>query len=229
MSKPLSGPAAPSVSGVTDSLVILCHGYGSDGQDLMGLVPHWQKRLPNTAFVAPNGPERCPGSPTGYQWFALTRLAPDEIAKGVESAAPLLDAYIGAQLDRLKLDASRLVLVGFSQGTMMSLHVGLRRTAPPAGILGFSGLMASPPPPDMTAPPPVMMIHGDADDMLPVSQMHLAVRELGEASVSVQWHVSPGVGHGIDPEGLEAGGLFVQAALAGRLRGAGESCLIAAT
>ncbi|MBI1260573.1 MAG: prolyl oligopeptidase family serine peptidase [Rhizobiales bacterium] len=225
MTKPLSGPMASSASGKTDSLVILCHGYGSDGQDLMGLVPHWQKRLPNIAFAAPNGPERCPGSPTGYQWFALTRLAPEEIARGVEMAAPALDQYIETQLDRLKLDASRLVLVGFSQGTMMSLHVGLRRAGAPAGILGFSGLMASPPPADLMSPPPVMMIHGDADDMLPVSQMHLAVRELGEAGVSVQWHVSPGVGHGIDPEGLGTGGRFVQAALSGRLRGAGKSCL----
>lgn len=224
MAKPLSGPVMPAASGKTDSLVILSHGYGSDGNDLIGLAPYWQKILPNTGFVAPNAPEACPGSPNGYQWFPISRLDPHAIAHGVETAAPVLAGFIAEALHKFAVPPSRLVLVGFSQGTMMSLHVGLRLAVPPAAILGFSGMIAAPPPLELVSPPPVMMVHGDADDMLPPSQMHLAVRLMGMAGISAQWHVSHGVGHGIDPEGLEIGGRFVRAALQGELTGAGASC-----
>lgn len=224
MANPLSGPALPAASGKTDSLVILSHGYGSDGNDLIGLAPYWQKILPNTAFVAPNAPEPCPGNPLGYQWFPISRLDPHEIARGIEGAAPVLAGFIAEQLAKHALDATRLVLVGFSQGTMMSLHVGLRLGRPLAGILGYSGMMAAPPPAALPDAPPVMMVHGDSDDMLPQAQMHQAVRMLGQAGISAQWHVSHGVGHGIDPEGLEIGGRFVRAALDGQLKGAGAGC-----
>lgn len=226
MAKPLSGPVLPAASGKTDSLVILSHGYGSDGNDLIGLAPYWQKRLPQTAFVAPHAPEPCPGSPNGYQWFPISRLDPHEITRGVDQAAPVLAGFIAEALAKFQVPPSRLVLVGFSQGTMMSLHVGLRLAVPPAAILGFSGMMAAPPPADLVSAPPVMMVHGDADDMLPPAQMHQAVRQLGMAGVSVQWHVSHGVGHGIDPEGLEIGGRFVRDALDGRLRGAGACSIL---
>lgn len=226
MPKPLSGPVMPAASGKTDSLVILSHGYGSDGNDLIGLASYWQKILPNTGFVAPNAPEPCPGSPNGYQWFPISRLDPHEIARGVEAAAPVLADFIAGALRKFGVPPSRLVLAGFSQGTMMSLQVGLRLAVPPAAILGFSGMLAAPPPADISSPPPVMMVHGDADDMLPVAQMFQAVHLLGMAGISAQWHVSHGVGHGIDPEGLEIGGRFVRAALDGQLKGAGACALL---
>lgn len=215
---PLTGPSVAAASGTTKQLVILCHGYGSDGNDLIALAPHWAQLLPDADFIAPNAPQRCDGNPMGYQWFPITRLDPTEIALGVARAAPLLEQFIEEQLQRRGLDGGKLALVGFSQGTMMSLHVGLRRRVGPACIVGYSGALAVPEmlAGEITCRPPVMMIHGDADDMLPVSRMHQAVQALVAAEVPVQWHVSPGLGHGIDQVGLELGGRFIADAFAGR-------------
>lgn len=211
MSSELDGPRlAPANGGPADRLVVLVHGYGADGNDLIALGNHWRTLMPSAAFVAPNGPQRCDGNPMGYQWFPITRLDPVELLKGVESAAPLLDAFIDQELEANGLDGSRLALVGFSQGTMMSLHVGTRRVPGPVCILGYSGALVAPEKlADVPSRPPVMLIHGDADDMLPVQAMHAAAGALGEADFAVRWHVARGVGHGIDPEGLELGGRFI--------------------
>src|SRR5436853_2347455 len=120
----LSGPRLPPANGSATHLVVLCHGYGADGNDLIGLAPHWQRFLPTAAFAAPNATERCPGA--GYQWFPISRLDPQEIRRGVEAASSALDTFLDAELSRLKLPPERLLLVGFSQGTMLSLHVGFR-------------------------------------------------------------------------------------------------------
>lgn len=215
----LTGPSVAAKSGTTRQLVILCHGYGSDGNDLIALAPYWQQIMPDAAFIAPNAPEPCDGNPMGYQWFPITRLDPAEIARGVEAAAPVLERFIEEQLRLRGLEGSQLALVGFSQGTMMALHVGLRRAVPPACIVGYSGALALPErlAGEISGKPPILMIHGDADDMLPVSRMHSAVQALGEAGLSVQWHVSPQLGHGIDQTGLELGGRFIADAFAGRL------------
>ena len=216
MTSQLDGPRlAPASGGPARFLVVLVHGYGADGKDLLALGHHWQDMMPEAAFVAPNGPQRCDGNPAGYQWFPITRLDPAEIARGVEAAAPALDDFLDAELQRHGLDGSRLALVGFSQGTMMSLHVGLRRQPGPRCILGYSGALAMPERlGEAVSTPPVMLIHGDRDDMLPIGAMHAAAAELGEAGLSVRWHVARGVGHGIDPEGLALGGRFVADALA---------------
>src|SRR5580700_10101700 len=142
----LSGPRLPSQRGSATHLVVLLHGYGADGNDLIGLAPHWQRLLPTAAFVAPNAPEPCAGSPSGYQWFPISRLDPADMRRGVESAAESLETFIAAELARLELPPERLALVGFSQGTMMSLHVGLRRAVKPAVIVGYSGMLAGEPP-----------------------------------------------------------------------------------
>jgi phospholipase/carboxylesterase len=219
MPSQLTGPRLPAANGKADRLVIFCHGYGADGNDLIDLGRHWQRLLPTTAFVAPNAPERCAMSPMGYQWFPITRLQPDEMLKGVEQAAPILNAFIDAELDRLGLDPSRLALVGFSQGTMMSLHVGLRRPVGPLAIVGFSGALpgAEKLPEEIRSHPPVLLVHGDADDMIPVQALHAAANGLGAAGVSVRWHISRGVGHGIAPDGLELAGRFLADAFAGKL------------
>jgi len=211
MATQLDGPRLePANGGSADRLVVLVHGYGADGNDLIALGRHWQPLLPSAAFVAPNGPQRCDGNPAGYQWFPITRLDPDEMARGVEGAASLLDDFIDAELASHGLDGSRLALVGFSQGTMMSLHIGPRRTPGPVGILGYSGALVVPEKlGDVPSKPPVMLVHGDADDMVPVAAMHGAATALGDADFNVRWHVSRGVGHGIDPEGLQLGGQFV--------------------
>jgi phospholipase/carboxylesterase len=219
MTTQLNGPRLPAAAGTADRLIVFAHGYGADGNDLIGLGRHWQRLLPTAAFVSPHAPERCAMSPTGYQWFGITRMQPDEMLRGVERAAPILNAFIDAELARLNLDPSKLALVGFSQGTMMSLHVGLRRKVPPAAIVGFSGALpgAEKLPAEIVGRPPVLLVHGDADEMIPVQALHAAVNGLGAAGVPVRWHVSRGIGHGIAPDGLDLAGRFLADAFAGKL------------
>jgi phospholipase/carboxylesterase len=219
----LSGPRLPPLRGKATHLVVLCHGYGADGNDLIGLAPHWQRALPTVAFAAPNAPERCAGSPMGYQWFAISRLDPAEARRGVESAADLLNGFLDAELARLELPHDRLALVGFSQGTMMSLHVGLRRAVKPACIIGYSGMLAGEAPPATADTPPVLLIHGDADPMIPVQALFAGAGTLGESGVAVQWHISHGLGHSIDETGLGLGGNFLAMALRGLLKRPGPA------
>jgi phospholipase/carboxylesterase len=209
---PTRGPAS--------HLVVLVHGYGADGQDLIGLASHWQGLLPNVAFAAPNAPTRIPGG-TGYQWFPISRIDPHEMQKGVEAAGPALDEYLDGELARLDLPPERLALAGFSQGTMLSLHLGLRRKVRPAAIVGFSGLLAGPPPDGDI--PPILLTHGDSDAVIPPQAMFLAATQLGLAGAAVQWHLARGMGHGIDPEGLEIAGQFLSLAFRGLLKSGGET------
>jgi phospholipase/carboxylesterase len=210
----LDGPRLHPASGVTpDSLVVLLHGYGSDGADLIALGEMWSRRLPATAFVAPNAPERLPhAAMSGYQWFPLTLRDPSEYAAGVEAMAPVLDHFLNQELDRHRIPPSRLALVGFSQGTMMALHVGLRRNSPPAIILGYSGLLATPQalPACPTGAPEIVLVHGDRDDVLPVEHLNAAREALAARGYAVSWHVRPGLGHGIDEAGLHFGAKALQ-------------------
>jgi phospholipase/carboxylesterase len=215
MAAMLSGPRLPPARGAASHLVVLCHGYGSDGNDLIGLAPHWQRLLPSVAFVAPNAPERCAGAPMGYQWFPISRLDPNEARKGVEAAAAALDGFLDSELARLNLPGDRLALVGFSQGTMMALHVGLRRKS--AAIVGFSGMLAGEPPKLGAEAPPVLLVHGDADPMIPPSALFVSAIALGQAGASVQWHLSAGLAHSIDETGLTLGGTFLAMAFRGLL------------
>jgi phospholipase/carboxylesterase len=172
--------------------------------------------LPDTAFVSPHAPEPCGQAPVGRQWFGLTFRDPDERWIGVNKAAPTLDAFLEAELARRNLPASALALVGFSQGTMMSLHVGLRRPVAPAAIVGYSGMLVLPKdgPPETVAAeiksrPPVLLVHGDSDELIPVGALFHAAQGLSTLEVPVEWHLSQGVGHGIDQEGLRHGGEFL--------------------
>jgi phospholipase/carboxylesterase len=211
----LSGPTLAPVRGPATHLVVLVHGYGADGQDLLGLANHWQGLLPTVAFAAPNAPTPLPGSP-GYQWFPISRIDPHEMQKGVELAGPQLDEYLDTELARLGLPPERLALVGFSQGTMLSLHVGLRRKVRPAAIVGFSGMLAEAPPDSDI--PPILLTHGDSDSVIPPQAMFMAATQLGAAGARVQWHLAGGMGHGIDPEGLGIAGQFLDLAFRGLLK-----------
>ena len=136
----LSGPSRPpALGGRPSRLVILLHGLGADGNDLIGLAPYWAPLLPTTEFLSPNAPFPCDMAPYGYQWFSAQDRSPAAVLAGVRAAAPFLDAFIDDALAERGLDDADLALVGFSQGTMMALYVGLRRSQPVAGILGFSG------------------------------------------------------------------------------------------
>ena len=220
MTVQLNGPRLPPAHGTkADRLIVFCHGFGSDGNDLIGLGAEWQRAMPGAAFASPHAPERCTMSPGGYQWFPITRMDPLEMMQGVERAAPSLNAFLEAELSRLGLDAARVALVGFSQGTMMALHVGLRRKVAPAAIVGFSGALAGPEKllNEVQSRPPVLLVHGDADDRIPVQALSLAANGLAAAGVPVRWHISRGVGHGIAPDGLDLAGKFLVDAFAGKL------------
>ncbi len=219
----LSGPILAPARGPATHLVVLVHGYGADGQDLLGLANHWQGLLPTVAFAAPNAPTRVPGSP-GYQWFPISRIDPHEMQKGVEVAGPQLDEYLDGELARLGLPPENLALAGFSQGTMLSLHVGLRRKVRPAAIVGFSGMLAGLPPPGEL--PPVLLTHGDSDQVIPPQAMFLAATQLGAAGARVQWHLAHGMGHGIDPEGLAIAGEFLDLAFRGLLKSQGDATCV---
>jgi phospholipase/carboxylesterase len=157
-----------------------------------------------------------PGMYGGLQWFPLTLRDPSEYWRGVASAQPALDRFLDAELARYRLAADRLVLVGFSQGTMMALHVGLRRAAAPAGIVAYSGLLAGPEHlAETKARPPVLLIHGDADDLIPIEALHVAREALAAAGVPVEWHVRAGLGHGIDAEAQWMAGHFIAQTLRG--------------
>ena len=216
--RPLSGPRLPPASGKATHLVVLLHGYGADGNDLIGLAPHWQRMLPTVAFVAPNAPEPCAGAPMGYQWFPISRIDPQEMQRGVESAAQGLNEFLDAELKRLELGNDRLALVGFSQGTMMALHVGLSRTNKPACIVGYSGMLAGAPPSLGADTPPILLVHGDADQMIPTGAIFDAAARLGRAGANVQWHISQGIGHSIDEAGLALAGLHLTMAFRGLLK-----------
>jgi phospholipase/carboxylesterase len=213
MSLPLlNGPRLAPLNGTAARLVVLIHGYGADGNDLIGLGQAWQTRFPDAAFVSPNAPERAPQGP-GYQWFPLSRLDPAETEAGVAVAAPALNAFLDAELAANKLGPEDLVLLGFSQGAMMALHVGLGRKVPPLGIMAFSGLLAGriPQPAPGGVYPPVFLSHGDSDQVVPPQMMFTALGALQQVGAGVDWHLARNTGHGIDPESLELGAQFLQA------------------
>ena len=217
----LDGPRIEPTGSPT-SLVVLLHGYGANGDDLIGLADGWRHRLPQAVFVAPNAPEEIPGMPGALQWFPLTLRDAGERWRGVVAARPGLDRFLDAELARYRLGADRLVLVGFSQGTMLALHAGLRRSAAPAAIVGYSGLLAGAEHlGEIAVRPPVLLVHGAEDDLIPVEALHIAREELAKAGISVEWHVREGLGHGIDPAGQHLAGHFMASALAESPRGRG--------
>lgn len=207
----LSGPVRQPASGTTKQLIIFLHGLGADGNDLIGLSPIFAQVLPDAAFMSPNAPQPCDMAPYGYQWFSLQTRDPVVMIQGISESAPKLDTYITAQLKKFNLTEADLALVGFSQGCMMALHVGLQRTKPLAAIVGFSGALVGA---DMLAAEartraPVCLIHGDADPVVPYAAMNFAVTGLQAAKVNVQSHTRKGLGHGIDEEGIEIAQRFL--------------------
>ena len=202
--------------GPARQLVVFLHGYGADGNDLIEIGRAWQPLLPHAAFLAPHAPEACGQAPAGRQWFALTFREADERWVGVNKAAPELQSYLDQELAHRNLPTSALALVGFSQGTMMALHVGLRRAIPPFAIVGHSGLLVGPPEAELEkftaeikSKPPILLVHGERDDLIPVDALFHAASGLAALGVPVEWHLAQGIGHGIDPEGLRHGGEFL--------------------
>ncbi|MEI7669186.1 MAG: prolyl oligopeptidase family serine peptidase [Pseudomonadota bacterium] len=208
----LSGPEFSPISRNTPkNLVVFLHGYGADGNDLIGLAPVLAEHLPDTHFISPNAPEPCEMSPFGKQWFSLKDWSPENLLKGSKAAAPALDLFLDSQLSRFGLSDENLAFVGFSQGTMMSLFTALRRIKPCAAVVGFSGALIGED--GITSKPPVCLIHGDSDNVVPFGAMGLAATILQKEGIKVETHARAGLGHGIDNEGLNIATSFLKSRL----------------
>ena len=208
----LSGPAFGPVSkGPVRQLVVLLHGVGADGDDLIGLAPHLAEVLPHAAFISPNAPERCDMAPFGYQWFSLMDRRPEALNQGVRRAAPVLDAFLDSELAKFRLGDEALALIGFSQGTMTGLFAALRRQQPCAAVIGYSGALlgvetlAA----EIKSRPPVLLVHGDQDPVVPFAALAHAAAALAANGVAVEEVARPGLGHGIDGPGLALGARFL--------------------
>ncbi len=211
----LDGPRWGPKQGAARQLVVLCHGVGADGHDLIDLAPWWAAALPQAAFAAPDAPEPYDGAPVGRQWFSLRDRTPALIAAGAAAASRQLDGFLDAELARLGLPNDAYALMGFSQGAMTVLHAGPRRKVPPRAILAFSGaLLATELLAATTARPPVLLVHGEDDEVVPAARSRDAAQALRDAGFPVESLFSPRLGHGIDEAGLSAGALFLQRAFA---------------
>lgn len=204
--------------------MIFLHGYGADGADLVGLAEPLAPHMPDTAFFAPDAPEQCAINPGGRQWFPLPWLDgsdPAEAEAGMQRAADDLEAYLDDLLEEERLEPDRVVLFGFSQGTMMTLQVGLRRATPFAGLVCFSGRLLNPEllEDEIRSRPPVLLIHGDLDDVVPPQSMPEAAQALQGLGIDVYAHVMKGTAHGIAPDGLSVALAFMRERLG--LDGAG--------
>lgn len=202
----LDGPRhGPAPGTPARALVVFLHGLGADGHDLISLAPLLEPLLPGAAFVSPHAPFACDMAPMGRQWFSLQDRDPDLLLAGVAAAAPGLDAFLDKELERLGLADDRLALVGFSQGTMTALHVALRRPRPCAVVVGFSGALLKPEVlgEEIRSRPPILLVHGDADEVVPFQALALAEEALELNGVPVAAYRRPGLGHGIDQEGLQ--------------------------
>ncbi len=197
----------PSSGGKPRSAVVFVHGYGADGSDLLGLADPLGPHLPDTVFFAPDAPEKCTANPFGYQWFPIPWLDGSSDAQalaGLQQSSADLDAFVDGVLADEGLDPEALALVGFSQGTMMSLNIAPRRARPLAGVVGFSGRLMQPEKlvEDTVSKPPVLLIHGDQDDVVPPTCLPEAADALVAAGFETYSHVSKGTAHGIAHDGL---------------------------
>lgn len=197
-------------------IVLLLHGFGSSGSDMISLAPAWADAMPDALFLAPHAPQRCGMMGAGYQWWGLSGFAPSALAAGAAAAAPAIDAFIDRKLAQYGLTEADLALVGFSQGTMMALHVGLRRPRAVAAIVGYSGMLAGTLGlgHDALPKPSVLLVHGTADPVVPIAALHMSESELKRLGIDVTTHISYGVAHSVDPVGLRLGRDFVADAFA---------------
>ncbi|MCW5719020.1 MAG: dienelactone hydrolase family protein [Bauldia sp.] len=206
----IDGPRLRPASGrPARQLVVVLHGYGADGNDLLALAEAWRPALPDAAFIVPHAPSVCGTWAGGREWFPLLRIDASTIAAGTAAAAPGLHAFLDAELAALQLRNGALALVGFSQGAMLALDVGVARKPAIAGILAYSGALTRPPRPGEPGRPPVLLHHGASDTVVPAAALGAAKAGLEAAGVPVESHLRPGLGHGIDDVALRLGGAFL--------------------
>ena len=216
MTRGLNAQRREALSGETRSVVVFLHGYGANGADLLGLADPLGEHLPDTLFVAPDAPESCAGAPFGYQWFPIPWIdgsSEEEAARGMQAAVEDLNAFLDGILVDEDLLPEQMVLLGFSQGSMMSMHVAPRREDPVAGVIAFSGRLLQPDllPDETVSRMPVLLVHGDADDVVPVQSLPQAAQALQDAGFTeVFAHIMKGTAHGIAPDGLSVALAFMR-------------------
>lgn len=219
MTRILNSKRRAAASGKATSLVIFLHGYGANAEDLMGLADPLAPHMPDTVFAAPDAPEDCAGSPNGFQWFPIPWIdgsSEEDAAKGMDAAVGDLNAYLEQTMADEGITADKTILFGFSQGTMMALHVAPRRAQPVAGVVGFSGRLLTPEAleDEALSKPPVLLIHGDQDDVVPPASLPEAADAFAAAGFEVFAHVMKGTAHGIAPDGLSVAAAFIRDKLA---------------
>ena len=216
MTRGLNAQRRAPLSGETRSVVVFLHGYGANGADLLGLADPLGEHLPDTLFVAPDAPESCAGAPFGFQWFPIPWIdgsSEEEAARGMQAAVEDLNAFLDGILVDEDLLPEQMVLLGFSQGSMMSLHVAPRREDPIAGVIAFSGRLLQPEvlPDEVVSRMPILLVHGDADDVVPVQSLPQAAQALQDAGFTeVFAHIMKGTAHGIAPDGLSVALAFMR-------------------
>ncbi len=216
MTRVLNAERKEPVSGSTRSVVVFLHGYGANGADLLGLADPLSEHLPDTLFVAPDAPENCAGSPMGYQWFPIPWIdgsSEEESMRGMQAAVEDVNAFLDALMVDEDVLPEQVVLFGFSQGTMMSLHVAPRREDAIAGIVAFSGRLLEPDllVDEVISKMPILLVHGDQDDVVPVQSLPEAAEALQTAGFQdVFAHIQKGTAHGIAPDGLSVALAFMR-------------------
>ena len=201
----------PASKAAPRQLVILCHGLGADAFDLIDLAPSWQHACPDALFAAVHAPFQH-DSGFGRQWWSVADRSPSALEAGARTAAPYLHGFIDAELKRLGLPDQAYAIMGFSQGAMIALFTGLRRAAGPRAILGYSGALITPErlSAELANRAPVLLVHGQADEVVPVARSHDAQVALAAAGIPVDAHYIPRLGHGIDDTGISLGALALQ-------------------
>jgi phospholipase/carboxylesterase len=215
----LSGPSyGPAAGGKAEKLVVFLHGWGANGQDLIGLAPQFARSLPTARFVSPNAPYPCDANPMGLQWFSFADNSQAQLLAGARLAASLVAAFLDEEQARLGLTDEDTALVGFSQGAMLALHVGLRMKRRLAGIVAYSGVLiaAESLQEELTGKPPVLLVHGEQDTVVPAQASQVAHRFLAHSGLDAKLVLRPNLAHGIDEEGLRQGDAFLRQVLAGR-------------
>lgn len=216
MTRVLKAKKRKAQSGDTRSVVVFLHGYGANGADLMGLADPLADHLPDTMFVSPDAPERCAGAPMGFQWFPIPWIdgsSESESMDGMARAVADLNAFLDALMVDHDLLPEQVALLGFSQGSMMALHVAPRRDDALAGVVAFSGRLLAPEqlPDEAVTRPPILLIHGDQDDVVPVQSLPAAAEALEAAGFTeVFAHIMRGTAHGIAPDGLSVALAFLR-------------------
>jgi phospholipase/carboxylesterase len=203
---------APPSGTPPTNMVILLHGYGADGRDLISIADMWRTSFPNTVFISPDAPDQCEASPFGYQWFSLAGLDKAGRNTVIEKKWNIASDFISSALDYYDIDEGNLIIGGFSQGCMMALTTALKRGGICAGVLGYSGMLLSEDSlqiPDAQSMP-IHMVHGTDDTVIPVAEWTEAKDKIKKSGFIFSGHTTKGLGHGIDQHGLDSGQLFIQ-------------------